>query len=199
MSSQVQSRNITSYLGVLPVNPPNVWLRRKNPSNAANSPDFTNYRLGDFWVNTVAHNTWLLQNKTGSVGSTVAPATPLWIEIANSAIPTEFEWERIATAGPILMDTQTGYYVVAGAPLVTFVLPTVAPAGTLIAIAGFSAGGWTLTQSAGQSIYMRGTSTIVGPGGSISSTMPSDRIELLCILANSAWIDTNVGGNVTII
>src|SRR6266478_7444957 len=151
MSSQVQARNISAYVGVNATNPPNVWKRRKNPSNLPNSPDFTNYTLGDLWINTILQSTWLLQNKTGSVGSTTAPATPTWVQISTGVVPIEFVWNAVTVAGITPMTQQNGYYVVAGG-LVTFVLPTVAAAGSIIEIAGVSASSWTLTQNAGQQV-----------------------------------------------
>ncbi len=197
MSSQVQSRNISAYLGVNAVNPPNVWLRKKNPNNAANSPDFTNYTLGDLWINTVLQNTWLLQNKTGSVGSIAAPATPTWVQISTGVVPIEFVWNSVLNPGLTPMFQQNGYYTNAGG-LVTFVLPTVAAAGSVIEIAGFSGSSWILTQNAGQEIYFRGIPTSIGVAGNLTPAQPTARVALLCIFANTTWIDISCGGSIAV-
>lgn len=96
------------------------------------------------------------------------------------------------------MSVNTGY-VADNAGLVTLTLPSTAAFGTLIAVLGRGAGGWTIAQNAGQQIIVGSSSTTVGVGGSVSSTDRRDSIFLLCTSANTEFTRTGVDGNVTLV
>jgi hypothetical protein len=96
------------------------------------------------------------------------------------------------------MIVNTGY-VADNAGLVTLTLPSTAAFGTLIAVLGRGAGGWTIAQNAGQQMIVGSSSTTVGVGGSVSSTDRRDSIFLLCTSANTEFTRTNIEGNVTIV
>jgi hypothetical protein len=72
-------------------------------------------------------------------------------------------------------------------PLTTFVLPLSSNFGDKINVVGNAAGGWTITQNAGQKIVVGSSSSTIGIGGSVSSTNQYDSIELLCVQANFGW------------
>jgi hypothetical protein len=84
---------------------------------------------------------------------------------------------------------------------VTLLLPTLAAAGSLIYVWGEGAGGWTITQNAGQSIKVApSSSTTVGVTGSLSSTGQYDTVTLGCIVANSTWsVNAMTGLGLTIV
>jgi hypothetical protein len=96
------------------------------------------------------------------------------------------------------MASSNGYYT-QNASLTTLTLPVIAPASTMMQIAGVGAGGWLLAQNAGQSINLGNQVTTVGTGGSIASTNRYDGIQILCVVANTQWIGLTAAGNLTII
>lgn len=58
-----------------------------------------------------------------------------------------------------------------------------------------AAGGWRVTQAAGQSIILPdGTSTTTGSGGYIESTQPESTVMLVCVTANTIWRVVRTGG-----
>ncbi len=87
------------------------------------------------------------------------------------------------------MAVNTFYYLSGGTSL-TMTLPSTAAAGTVIAVAG---GGestsWTIAQNSGQSIVYAGTASTTGTGGSLASTAAQDKVTLICVVANTTWID----------
>ena len=59
-------------------------------------------------------------------------------------------------------------------------------------------GSWTITQAAGQQIFVANTSTTLGAGGSITSTDPGDSIHLICQAPN-IWLADSIVGNLTVV
>jgi hypothetical protein len=85
-------------------------------------------------------------------------------------------------------------YINQNALLTTFTLPVAAALGTMIAICGEGAAGWTIAQNAGQAIQFGNTITTAGVGGSLSSSNRYDTVTLLCRVANTTWsVMSNVG------
>lgn len=106
-----------------------------------------------------------------------------------------FTWAPIAVNGSF---TNGSGVIVNKAGLLTMTLPATAAVGTVIAIQGtaFGAGGWAIAQNAGQNIWLQGTSTTIGVGGSLASSLPSDGVTLLCTVADTTWNSIAVGGNI---
>ena len=109
-----------------------------------------------------------------------------------------FSWNNVATSTQALA-VGNGYITNNGASLVTYSLPGTAAQGTEIKIAGYSSGGFTITQAAGQSIIVGTTTSTVGVGGSVSSTVASNQLTLLCTVANTTWTVFNERGNFTVV
>lgn len=103
------------------------------------------------------------------------------------------------TSGTQALAPNNGYVTDNGASLVTFTLPVTAAFGTIIEVAGKSAGGWVIHQNAGQQIIFDGESTTVGVGGSLASTLRNDYVKLLCITANTTWSVIGGVGNITVV
>lgn len=78
-------------------------------------------------------------------------------------------------------------YIANRATLITFALPVVAAIGSIIEIAGLGAGGWIITQGAGQQIHIGSSATTSGAGGSLASTNRYDTIRLMCVTANTIF------------
>jgi len=107
-------------------------------------------------------------------------------------------WTAVASATQTLT-ANAGYYTNNGATPVAFTLPTTAAAGSVIRIAGFSSGGWSVAQNASQSIHFGSLATTTGTGGSLASTNQYDAIELLCTVANTTFVVLASIGNITVV
>lgn len=117
-----------------------------------------------------------------------------FVEIIGSGLA----WEEITATGPTSLEVNKGY-ILNNAGLVTVALPATAALGSVIKITGKGAGGWTLTQNAGQTIYFASANTTTGAGGSLASTGARDSIELVCVTANNDFNVISSTGNITIV
>jgi hypothetical protein len=86
-----------------------------------------------------------------------------------------------------------------GATLITATLPTTAALGTEFKIVGKAAGLWTIAQNSGQSIVFGSSTTTVGTGGSLSSTLAADCVSVVCTTANTTFTVYNAIGNLTVV
>ena len=110
-----------------------------------------------------------------------------WVQIVTTNL---FDW-IVVTSSPYQMIGDQGY-IANSASLVELALPVLSDVGDVIAVVGRGAGGWSITQGAGQSIKIAPVSTTVGALGSLSSTQQYDSIQLVCVEANLTW--TTRGG-----
>lgn len=113
-------------------------------------------------------------------------------------ISSESSWIN-QTSSPVTIVPDRKYLVDNGASVVAFTLPATAAFGTQIEIAGFSSGGWTLAQAAGQSINFGSKATTTGVGGSLASSNQNDYVKLVCVTANTTWNVIGSIGNITIV
>ncbi len=81
--------------------------------------------------------------------------------------------------------------------LITGTLPSTAAFGSVIAIVGYGSGGWSIAQNSGQTIHFGNVNTTTGVGGSLSSTNRYDCVELLCTVADTAFVVRSSIGNIT--
>lgn len=133
---------------------------------------------------------------TAGTGITVTPGHNS-ITIASSG-GAGISWVDQATSSATLA-VNTGYVCNNGSTLITFTLPAIAAEGSVIEIAGNSAGGWTVTQAAGQSIKLGSQTSTTGTGGSISSSNAGDCVRLLCVVANTTFRALSGWGNITFV
>jgi hypothetical protein len=90
-------------------------------------------------------------------------------------------------------------YVTNNMGLITFKLPKVCEFGSIFEIIGFSSGGWVIAQNAGQQIFSGVVATTQGITGFLASTNPRDSIVLLCVVANTSFVNlTPPQGNPTV-
>lgn len=129
-------------------------------------------------------------NITGGPGITITNASGA-ITIANNN--GGFVWNAVGGATQNLV-AQNGYIANNGGG-VAFLLPAAATPGTTIKITTISAGGFTVTQNAGQVIHLGAASTTVGVTGFLASTSNFDSIELVCTITNTTWTVVNSVGN----
>lgn len=113
-------------------------------------------------------------------------------EIANSG---GFTWNTVAGTSQTLA-TANGY-IPQNVGLTTFSLPATAAVGDTFRIAGRGAGGWTLAQAAGQTVFFGNVNTTTGAGGSLSSSNRGDCIELVCVGTNTDFEVISSIGNIT--
>ena len=102
------------------------------------------------------------------------------------------------TGAPQAIAAGAGYITNDAGSLVTYTLPTTAAIGTLAAVVGNSADGWTITYTTGQFINY-GSSPTTTTTGSLSSSNQYDSVELRCTVANTVWTVTNSQGNLTVV
>jgi len=114
--------------------------------------------------------------------------------IQITAAGAGFGWSVVTSAtNPNTLSTSNGYIAKGGAQVV-FLLPAVAAVGDEYEIVGYG-NLWTLTQNAGQTISLNNQTTTAGVGGSVTATLVSDVIQVLCVTANTEFRIINVVGN----
>jgi hypothetical protein len=96
--------------------------------------------------------------------------------------PSSIAWNPVATN--TTMTSNNGYYVTTNS---TLTLPATSAIGDIIRIANFGATGFTVAQHAGQQITGLGVSTTSGVGGSLVATNAGCSVEMVCLVASSAW------------
>lgn len=105
-------------------------------------------------------------------------------------------WSRISANQTLLVNN--GYICGSGGSL-TLLLPPIAAVGDIIEITLNGATGFTITQSAGQSIRLGNQTTTAGIGGTLSSTAQGDSVRMVCVVANNTWNILSNMGNPTIV
>lgn len=130
----------------------------------------------------------------GAGCSTTGAATTVTIDVVGGGLT----WNETTVTGPTAMTSDNGY-IANNAATVAFTLPTTAALGSVVRITGKGAGGWSLGQSAGQTIYFGTSATTTGAGGSLASTDDKDSIELVCVTANTDFNVLSSIGNITVV
>lgn len=90
-------------------------------------------------------------------------------------------------------------YITNNAGLVTVTIPTTAAVGSIVEVAGKSAGGWKVAQNASEIIHFGSVDTTTGTGGSLASTNRYDSVRLICIVADTEWLVLSSVGNITVV
>jgi hypothetical protein len=160
-------------------------------NNAWNTPELTTngqVLIGDTGANPVAATLTAGTNITITNGAGS-------ITIAGSGM-SSFTWNNVASSTQA-MTANEGYITNNSSTLVTYTLPSTAAQGTVISVAGYSAGGWTIAQNASQEIFFGNVHTTAGTGGSLSSSNQYDQVSILCTVANTDWVVLNCIGNIT--
>jgi hypothetical protein len=106
-------------------------------------------------------------------------------------------WVEV-TAATVALAVNTNY-VMNRATTITATLPASAALGDSIRIVGKGAGGFTIAQNVGQTIFFGVAATATGIGGSISSNHRRDCVNLVCVTANNDWQIMDSIGNLTVV
>lgn len=131
---------------------------------------------------------------TGSGGISVVGGTNTLTFTGSGA---GFDWNNVTGTTQSLAASNA--YIANNAGLVTFSLPATAALGDVYMIVGYGAGGWTVSQNAGQSIILGALTSTTGVGGSISSILASNCVTIACIVADTAFKVINSMGNITVV
>jgi hypothetical protein len=131
----------------------------------------------------------------GGVGITTSGAGNV---VTITAIGMGFTWTAITSADNVKQITVENGYITNGAPTCILLLPAAAALGDTFIITG-NTSLFQITQNAGQVIHFGSQTTTVGVGGSLTSTMVQDHIQILCIAANTTFKVTDSIGNLTVI
>ena len=112
--------------------------------------------------------------------------------------PMGFSWNTVTSATNVNNILVFNGYISSGAPLVTFLLPAAANVGDMFIITGHTSL-FQIQQNAGQSIILGSSTTTIGVAGSISSTMVSDSVIIVCLTANTIFKVLSSMGNPTVV
>ncbi len=168
----------------------NVDFTGSSPVNARVTTD------GQLLIGSTAAPNIRVGNIVPGAGATVTNgAGTITIGLAG---PLGFSWQVVTSAtnvNPIL--TFNGY-ITGGAVLTTFLLPAAANIGDIFIVTGLSSL-FQIQQNAGQSIIVGNRTSTGGGGGSISSTMVSDSVEIVCVTLNTVFKVVSSMGNITVV
>ena len=142
----------------------------------------------------------LLGNPTGSAGNYQEVTLGAGFSFAGSVLNYSGTFAKlpqtIVSGTSATMAANNGY-IANNASLVTLTLPSSASVGDIVQVSGQGVGGWKIAQTSGQSIIFNCNTTTVGTGGSISSTLPSDTLTIMCTVANTTFNVISSQGNFT--
>jgi hypothetical protein len=132
----------------------------------------------------------LTSNGPGALASYQTPSSGIsWVDV---------------TSGTQTIAASTGY-VTDNATQVTYTLPATATLGSVFEITGGVSGSatapWTIAQNANQQINFGSSSTTVGTGGSLTSTLQYDSVRLVAVVSGSStvWNVLSSVGNLTVV
>lgn len=125
---------------------------------------------------------------TSGVGDTIT---------ISSAGPAILNWTEVTTSPFTLVENQ-GHVINTGG-LCTLVLPATMTFGGVIEIVGKGAGGWTLTQNAGQSVTFLTEATSIGAGGSVTPAEAKAGIGFVCSTTDTDMTVRWSMGNFTVV
>lgn len=129
-------------------------------------------------------------------GESSSMISGLAILYIKSTFGTGMKWQ--GTVGDLTAGANEGWIIVGGIAPVIITLPAVAYPGDMVSISGRGTN-WRLGQNAGQSVNYGAMTTTGGVGGSISSTLPTDQLDVICQTANTGWAVRNSVGNLTVV
>lgn len=119
-----------------------------------------------------------------------------------AAAPASISWVDVTTSTQTIAANKG--YVTDNATQVTYTLPATPAFGDVFRVTGGVSGSatapWFIAQNAGQQINFGNTSTTVGTGGSIASTLQYDSIECVCVVAGASavWVAQSSVGNLIV-
>jgi hypothetical protein len=110
--------------------------------------------------------------------------------------PNIITWNEVTASQTMFVNNG---YVANNSSQVVLALPPFSNFGEKIRVVGKGAGGWKITQNAGQTIHFGSQNTTTGVTGYLESQSTFDAIELLCTTANTNWTELSAQGNIIVI
>jgi hypothetical protein len=89
------------------------------------------------------------------------------------------------------------YFVTAGT--LSLALPAMATVGDTIIVRLRGGTSWTITQAAGQQIFIGNTNTTLGAGGTLASSAAGDSVTLICSTADVFYSAEASMGNLVVV
>jgi len=133
---------------------------------------------------------------TAGAGATITNgAGTITIGLAG---PMGFSWQVVDSTTNVNPIVVFNGYITGGVALTTFLLPAAASIGDVFVVTGLSSL-FQINQNAGQSIIVGNRTSTVGVGGTVSSTMVSDSVMIVCVTANSVFKVFSSMGNLTVV
>ena len=142
----------------------------------------------------------LIGNSTGFAnGAALTAGTGIVVtngsgSITLSATGGGLTWTNIGVSQAL---ANNNGYICGSGGAISLSLPSSAAVGTVIEVVLNGSTSWTVTQGAGQSCRVGGSTTSVGVGGSIASTAQGNWIRLVCSTAGTTWTAVGTLGNLT--
>lgn len=159
-------------------------------NNVINTPYLTSN--GQLFIGNAGNNPSAATLTAGTNVSITNGAGSITINATGAGALT---W-NVQSTGTVTAAANNGY-LITDASLVTVTLPTTIAQLSIIQIAGYGAGGWTIAQNSGQEIFFGDVHTTSGTGGSLSSSNQYDQVTLMCTVANTTFVVLSALGNLT--
>lgn len=105
-------------------------------------------------------------------------------------------WQTISANQALVANN--GYICISPGGAISLSLPASAAIGTIIEVVLAGATSWTLTQAAGQQVFMGNTSSTLGATGTTASTAAGDSIRMVCTVADTTWYVISSIGNINL-
>ena len=141
--------------------------------------------IGTLWIDSTTNQMWVLTN--------IIQNQATWTEIDSTNIVVGgVSWFTVAGVGPVAMVANSGYKLT-NAAAVALTLPVTSPLGSQIYIAtsNAAAGGFVISQNAGQNIVYGADASTVGVGGTVRTTIgvPAryQSFMMICTVADTQW------------
>ena len=169
MSSQFSSMNPTSYLGVRPLNPGNIFFRNRDPNNLQ---DVNNYQPGDTWMNPVLNRIWMLMRDFNVVGG---GKQAVWVQITGGGGGSgiqNLKGDVGDVVGPV-----GGLCLIDGDPVAGVITTGIIPNEITISVENATAGVDVAHAQKGVSCFNSADFTVVG--GFVSSTGGNGNMDSL--------------------
>lgn len=115
------------------------------------------------------------------------------VTIAASGVTT---WQTISANQALV--ASNGYICISPGGALSLSLPATAAVGTIIEVVLAGATSWTVTQAAGQQVFMGNVSSTLGATGTVASTAAGDSIRMVCTVANTTWYVISSIGNINL-
>lgn len=132
------------------------------------------------------------------LGGTGAYTTGSGNTITINTVGAGYYWQIVTSADNPVIFTASYGYIAKDASAVQFLLPATAAVGDIFRIEGWE-NLWVLGQNAAQFIKIGTRTTTVGAGGSITATVASDSLTVMCVTTDTEFKVIDWNGNPTVV